>query len=454
MSALARTSSAELARTESQRQATARLSAEAETLAIEAQNAEDEAELRRTLEDIAAALGADNEKEAARLAAGLRNSSGAAHLLNLSGSDGAMLRTSSRAPEAPLAAQLSPGPGKLPEGVPRKAPAYLVATQTRFSRRITIRSFMDRAAAQAAFEAGSKVDSRLLLEVDVVGQLTEVESWAIVRDAVRDQCVTEAKRWFEREQFRLLAHEDDGTGKHGWVEKQTGKTFLQEGRWDRLYLSMRDRVLVAHDAEDAVGTAPLMAFAMKDCVLKLPKTERKDRPHCMRLDFDAKSLRRAASDDPKLILDPLTEEEMVAWFMAMGRAGCRVPAEYAEKIYIEDETDKLPRGAMMDWVWVRTDPTNQNAIWEKRWCEWRHPVLSMHARPGSEPITVMDVEDCEVVTAPEDDAHSVDSLRKSVRISSSYAPAESVDDLDRAFSWVIMRTFLTIRLEIRRKFGI
>ena len=431
MATLERNSSAQLARTESAKQANARISAEAETLAIETQDASVEAEFQLTLEDIAAALGADDEKGAARLAAGLRNPGGArTQAVSADGSDAAaMLRTSSRAPEAPLAAQLSPHPGHLPEGVPRKVLArYLVAMQTRFSRRITVRSFMDRAAAQVAFDAGSKVDSRLLLEVDVVGQLAELESWAIVRDAVRAQCITEARRWFEREQFRMLERPDDGTGKQGWVEKekQTGKTFLQEGRWDRVYLSMRDRVLVTHDAEDAVGTVPLMAFDMRDCVLKMPKTERKDRPYCIRLDFDANSLQRASSDDPKLILDLLTEEEMDDWLTVMGRAGCQVPAKYAEKIYIEDETEKLPRGAMMDWVWVRTDPTNHHATWEKRWCEWRHPMLSMHARPGSPPITVMDVEDCEVVTAPSDD-HGMDSLRKSLRRSSTFAPAESVE---------------------------
>eukprot|EP01048_Picozoa_sp_COSAG05_P041331 COSAG05_NODE_21686_length_270_cov_0.602339_1_plen_85_part_10 len=78
---------------------------------------------------------------------------------------------------------------------------------------------------------------------------------------------------------------EDG-GKQGVVEQQTGKSFLHEGRWERLFLSMRDRVLIAHDSADAVGTAPLMALPAHDCKLSLPKSQRKDRPYCFRVDLD------------------------------------------------------------------------------------------------------------------------------------------------------------------------
>eukprot|EP01043_Picozoa_sp_COSAG02_P019532 COSAG02_NODE_945_length_15722_cov_74.792357_2_plen_1852_part_00 len=397
----------------------ARLSVEAERLRVEAQAVEDEAELRRTLSDIAKA---SSPREAARLAAHLRIPS-----------DGTELQSGSAALDATVEKYVSP-PG-VPEGVPRKGQSYLVVTHTRFSRRVQVGSFVDQQEAETAFDSGSKVDSRLLLKVGAEGQLQELQAWAVMREVVRRECLHEARRWLQREEFRLMERPEDG-GKQGVVEQQTGKSFLHEGRWERLFLSMRDRVLIAHDSADAVGTAPLMALPAHDCKLSLPKSQRKDRPYCFRVDLDPDCLQRAASDERKLILDPGSEEEMHAWIMTFGRAGAQVPSAYKEKIYIEDATLKLPPGGMMDWVSVTTNPTMPAAPWQKLWCEWKFPVISLHNTPGGEPITVVDAEDYELIVGPVDD---VQTALVSALSRTNSAQLHSADDLDRAFSWVLKR---------------
>eukprot|EP01043_Picozoa_sp_COSAG02_P029210 COSAG02_NODE_1808_length_10843_cov_4.345867_2_plen_2020_part_00 len=412
-----------MAETEASVQREARLSAEAERLRVEAQEANDEAELRRTLSDIAKA---SSPREAARLAAQLRIPS-----------DGTELHNGSAAPDAPVE-------DVVPEGVPHKGHSYLVVTHTRFSRRVQVGSFSDQQEAETAFDGGSKVDSRLLLKVGAEGQLQELQAWAVMREAVRRECLHEARRWLRHEEFRLMERSEDG-GKQGVVEKQTGKSFLHEGRWERLFLSMRDRVLIAHDSADAVGTAPLMALPAHDCKLGLPKSQRKDRPYCFRVDLDPESLQRAASDERKLIFDPGSEEEMHAWIMTFGRAGAQVPSSYRQKIYIEDATLNLPPGGMMDWVSLMTDLSKPTTPWHKLWCEWRFPVISLHKTPGGEPVAVIDTEDYELMVGPADDVHtaSVSGLSRTNSGSSlsrtGCAQLHSTDDLGRAFSWVLKR---------------
>jgi hypothetical protein len=106
----------------------------------------------------------------------------------------------------------------------------------------------------------------------------------------------------------------------GWLEREEKKK-----KWAKLFLKLEEGVLRGYASQTT--STPLLQLGARDCALRLPKSSRKGRPACFRID----------TSNTKLMLDPSTDDMRAQWMIALGTAGANVPQEYAQKVRVARE---------------------------------------------------------------------------------------------------------------------
>ena len=212
------------------------------------------------------------------------------------------------------------------------------------------------------------------------------ESWEKLRLAVASDRAVHTERRFE------------GAAMQGEMDREGGYV----SKWTALYVVLLDGELLAFNSR--TDSKPIFRLGVAECAVRRPLSERKGRPHVLRIDSTDDSVE-------KLVLDARSAVALDEWMVALGNAGAVVPAAFICKLdsgaAAAQPYSSTPRRRRIKKGWLSIQPSSWWRLkhpmiseWQLYWLQFDMPTLTVHQRPGGEALATVEMDLFELQLGP------------------------------------------------------